>query len=267
MTAPASYSNGFAPRDGRPLYPELWRGCVGAWNPGLGVTGLSLRDWSGFKNHGTLTNMDAAGDWVTSQGRYALDFDGTDDYVAITDARQWHQSDFSFLCWANFRGIGGLNYGTVFSRDNGGTNWAFFSRDFQSFSGKFSANFYDGANNPGVRSAQVLSLSVWYHLGVTVSGNTCTVFINGIADGSGSISTWTRPSISNQRIGSWNINGGRSIDGWIDDSRLYSRALSPNEIRLLSSRRGIAYEMAPRRRSSSAVQFNRRRRLLLGAQS
>jgi hypothetical protein len=208
--------------------------------------------------------MDAGSDWVASNGRYALDFDGTNDYVSITDASQWHQSDFSFCCWANFRGVGGVNYGTVLSRDNGGTNWAFFSRDFLSFSGKFSANFYDGTNNPGVRSTQVLALSTWYHLGVTVSGNTCTVFINGIADGSGSISTWTRPSISNQRLGQWNLAGGRSIDGWIDDSRLYSRALSPNEIRTLSSRRGIAYEIAPRRRSRVSVLTSLRYNIFTG---
>ena len=75
MILPASYSNGFAPRDGQPLYPELWRGCVGAWCPSLGPTGLTLRDWSGFGNHGTLTNMDPGTDWVLSGGRYALDFD------------------------------------------------------------------------------------------------------------------------------------------------------------------------------------------------
>lgn len=56
MILPGRYANGFAPRDGQPLYPELWKGCVGAWNPGLGVTGLTLRDQSGFGRHGTLTN-------------------------------------------------------------------------------------------------------------------------------------------------------------------------------------------------------------------
>jgi len=64
MILPGTYQNGFAPRDGEPLFPELWDGCVGAWNPGLGPSGLTLRDWSPYKNHGTLTNMDAGTDWV-----------------------------------------------------------------------------------------------------------------------------------------------------------------------------------------------------------
>jgi hypothetical protein len=39
----------------------------------------------------------------------------------------------------------------------------------------------------------------------------------------------------------------------MDDIRLYRRALSGQEISLLASRRGIAYELAPRRRSSVQV--------------
>ena len=64
-----------------PLYPELWRGCVGAWSPSLGPTGVTLRDWSGYARHFALTNMDAGTDWVASGGRYALDLDGTNDYL------------------------------------------------------------------------------------------------------------------------------------------------------------------------------------------
>jgi hypothetical protein len=61
--------------------------------------------------------------------------------------------------------------------------------------------------------------------------------------------------------------GARYTDGMLDDVRFYNRMLSAKEARILASRRGIAYELAPRRRSSSAVQFNRRRRLLVGAHS
>jgi hypothetical protein len=69
-----SYQSGFyAPGRGVAKHPELWRGCVGAWNPGLGNTGLSLRDWSGNQNNGTLTNGPT---WGVSDGRQALDFDG-----------------------------------------------------------------------------------------------------------------------------------------------------------------------------------------------
>jgi hypothetical protein len=74
-----SYQSGFyAPGRGVAKHPELWRGCVGAWNPGLGNTGLSLRDWSGNGNNGTLTGGPT---WGVTDGQQALDFDGVDDYV------------------------------------------------------------------------------------------------------------------------------------------------------------------------------------------
>lgn len=59
---------------------------VAAWIPSLDTAGngtTTLTDLVG-SNNGTLTNMDAATDWVAdtdSGGVRALDFDGTDDYV------------------------------------------------------------------------------------------------------------------------------------------------------------------------------------------
>jgi hypothetical protein len=48
-------------------------------------------------------------------------------------------------------------------------------------------------------------------------------------------------------------------DGQIDDVRLYGRALHSSEIRLLASRRGIAYEMAPRSWSAQQIAAYRAR--------
>jgi len=79
-------------------YPELWQGLVGAWSPCLSPRGGTvLRDLSGRGNHGTLTNMDAATDWVTSGGKTALDFDGSNDYVSID-----HNSIFAWPKGATF---------------------------------------------------------------------------------------------------------------------------------------------------------------------
>ena len=80
-----TYSQGFASKASESEAPELWRGLVGAWLPFLGPTGLTLRDQSAFKNHGTLTNMDGS-NWVTSVDKwgnsiYALDFDGSNEDV------------------------------------------------------------------------------------------------------------------------------------------------------------------------------------------
>ena len=79
----SGYRSGFALRDGRPRYPNLWHGLVGAWGSGLGPTGVTFDDQSRFGNNGTLTAMNLATDWVVSEGRYALDLDGSDDFIEI----------------------------------------------------------------------------------------------------------------------------------------------------------------------------------------
>ena len=82
-------------------YPELWRGLVGAWSPCLNPRGgTTLYDLSGRGNYGTLTNMDPATDWVTSGGKTALDFDGSNDRVEISDSASISFSgQFGIVCW------------------------------------------------------------------------------------------------------------------------------------------------------------------------
>lgn len=74
-----AYAHG--PGECAPEYAGLWDGLVGCWVPQMGPTGNRLLDLSGYGNHGTLTNMDPATDWVPGPNGWALDFDGSDDYV------------------------------------------------------------------------------------------------------------------------------------------------------------------------------------------
>ena len=64
---------------------------VSRWNfndgPGTPATNVTVDD-SVDSNDGTMTNMDPATDWVTGRGGsgYALDFDGSNDRVLVSDA-------------------------------------------------------------------------------------------------------------------------------------------------------------------------------------
>jgi hypothetical protein len=61
-------------------YPDLWSGCIGAWCPALGPTGLRLADNSGLGKHGTLRNMEPD-DWIIQKGYSGLRFGGTNEDV------------------------------------------------------------------------------------------------------------------------------------------------------------------------------------------
>lgn len=78
-----SYAQGYARSAAQAANPGLWNRLAGAWFPSLGPTGERLNDLSGHDNHGALTSMDAATDWILGDDGYVLDFDGSNDYVAV----------------------------------------------------------------------------------------------------------------------------------------------------------------------------------------
>ena len=276
MILPASYSNGFAPRDGQPLYPELWRGCVFAAAPCLGPSGLTLQDWSRFSRHGTLTNMDPGTDWVTSSGKYALDFDGTNDFIDVGSRSLLSATgDWTISGW-------------IFHRDTPFDTDAMFSqyiavgnngRLFLGINNSNKARLFLGSD-PTLPSVNVLSSGTintgqWCHLAATRSQSTFTLFVDGTA-----VASHTDAG-NRQILQTGNILGAftdssvtynavplaDALFGMLDDVRIFNQVTPSRHIMTMASRRGIAYEIVPRRRSSSAVQFNRRRRLLVGAGS
>jgi len=257
MILPASYANGFAPRDGQPLYPSLWRGCVGAWNPGLGPSGLTLRDWSGFGDHGTLTNMDAGSDWIVNSGRYALDFDGTNDHTVHSTSIKLSGA-FTVSWWENITTANLFNTICAFRTSASSafivyrnTNFLYQYLAFRDSTSVATNGFRaTGASNPST------VVGTWRHFAITgqnVSGASSTgfsVYENGVSLAVTDCATFAAGTFVN----SWARDGlGTFSATKFDDMLIHSRALSAAEIRLLASRRGIAYELAPRRRSSVAV--------------
>ena len=249
-------------------YPGLWRGCVGAWNPGLGPTGLTLRDWSGFGNHGTLTNGPT---WAASQGKYALSFDGTNDYVDYgTGVNIYGLSQFSCSYWVylasnintyvlsrhdeNLSPITGDYFGTVSSR--GAPPQAL-------------ANFKGATGNDGInfRSTNSLALNRLNHVAISVNLVTpenTTISINGVPDIVIISTVGTPPTTFKAATATtWKSARTNASAGFhlyaqfiADDIMLFRNFMSYSGHRLLATRRGIAYEMAPRRRSSALVSLN-----------
>ncbi len=65
-----SYENGFAPRNGPPENPNLWDRLEGLYDPSLGVTGIELKDWSGFGNDSVFGGT--ALTWITDRHGSAI---------------------------------------------------------------------------------------------------------------------------------------------------------------------------------------------------
>jgi hypothetical protein len=276
MILPGSYANGFAPRDGMPLYPELWRGCVGAWNLGLGPTGLTLRDWSGFANHGTLINGPT---WQVSSGRYGINFDGTNDYNDYgVGINIYGLSRFSCSFWIYKTSN---SPGWVLNRYNtsagGGVVGDYFGVGQGTSIPTAGASFTGvGVNDYVVfASPDIISLNKWHHVAMSVDlvtrANT-TITVNGVSQAVTITTNGVPPSVFKAATSAtWTTSritgsgGGQNYSAFIaDDVMLYRYFIPQNMHRLLASRPGIAYELAPRRRSRVSVLASLRYNIFTG---
>lgn len=254
---------------------SLKHGLVGAWCPSVtGATGFRLIDKSGYNNHGTLTNMTSE-DWVSSNG-LALDFDGSDDYIAIAASKalspdNWTISFHSLLDNVNTAGA------FIAKRDATVINYQVIAFDG-------TLNFLAGKKigvlvRSGVANSRIISTANDVidgnkkHIAVTwnLASNTIAIYVNGISqtlttvDAPGTVTAMD--SATPTEIGANAIQSSRGffLTGKIDDIRLYNRVLTPPEIRQLASKRGIG--LAPRPRHYTYYQFpsaSRRRKLITG---
>ena len=227
-------------------FPELWRGCVGAWAMCLGPTGTRLFDFSGRQNWGTLSNMDAATDWVVSGGQYALDFDGVDDVVRLPFSIEM---PFTVSGWFSSRSTTATQYAlSICSSISNAPHYSLI------FDGNAVGDLIYAAHEGDATAFQGSSFTGYvanqmYHLtGVFRSSTNRQLYVNANAQAVNTTSVGTT-TINRLAIGRFDrLSPAVPFDGVADDIRVYNRALTEPVIRLLASKRGIAYERRSRRR-------------------
>jgi hypothetical protein len=257
MILPGTYQNGFAPRDGEPLFPELWDGCVGAWNPGLGPSGLTLRDWSPYKNHGTLTNMVTSTGWRAKKGGYSLELNGLSNFIDLGQRAWFADRPYSFSLYFSVNNP--VTFQLLVGKDVSG------SRDFAlNVSGNSPrklafGDFGSGAAVVGVTDIQAERV---YHVACirrSVMSNGFEMYLDGKLEATGTANQ-SLTIVSQLRLGAREFSGFNQFQaGQNGEFAVYDRPLSTNEIRLLASRRGIAYELAPRGWTQSQIAAYRAR--------
>ena len=220
--------------------PELWDGVIGAWAPCLGPTGSRLHDMSRRANWGTLTNMDPPTDWVVSDGQYALDFDGANDEVACGNIRELDQAIwFAISVWyraANVTQTGGLL-----------KQWDA-ARGVYVFTSGTTLIFQIGFLSNRLQASAALTANQWDHFVCVAGTNRMEIHRNGILIASKD----SQPEPISSHGQPWNfcnnVGGTSFVAGRIDDTAVWNRRLSSNEIRqLYQLGRGGMYQRRRRR--------------------
>jgi len=197
---------------------------VAAWVPSRDTAGngtTTLTDLVG-SNDGTLTNMDAATDWVLDDGKYALDFDGENDYVEIPHGPEFAAfSSISISCWLYHTGDDGY----IISKNTDGLQGPAIFIETGNRIAPRSSGFSNSDNN-------VLTLNSWNHILCVWNGSTVEAWINGalvtwVSSNSQAVINTTDPwRIGTRPSGS---TARHFLNAKIDDLRIWNVALDATD--------------------------------------
>lgn len=178
-------------------------------------------DSSGFGNNGTNNGAD----WVSGDYGWALDFNGTSDYVNCgTDTSIVPcTSDFTLLAWAKLDDIPGGTYPAIFGKgDTGGGEWMF------RFNTTTAMSFYASATYAPCIIPN--AVDTWRRYAFVREGNDCYIYCDGVEVGSDTLVAVNLTSGKHLRIGNADAAAHRFINGSIADTRMYNRPWSPTEV-------------------------------------
>ena len=206
------------------------------------VNGTAIQnawDYSSYNSNGTEVSGVLWNNTGGFDGAGAYEFDGVDDQIVIPHANNLNvQNEISVEVWirptnpvVDFETI--VNKGTdqVLSNER----YAYNMRLDNGGRPEFTVN----TTNDGrvfVEDNAVLAANTWYHIVGTYDGSTVKIYVNGSLQASTAATGTITPTVGNVQIGE--ISGGDDeFTGAIDEVRIYTRALSPEQVVALYSNR------------------------------
>lgn len=246
------------------IYAVNGKAPIAAWIPSLDTAGngtTTLSDLVG-SNNGTLTNMDAATDWVAdtdSGGVRALDFDGVNDHVlhsgdlGIFDTGVWSVSFWVYHRSGTPQSLVGFGDSTVTNRF-----WYAFTA-----SGALQINLVGPAEGGCNITAGSLPSGQWCHIAISMSASGLVVYKDGVSAaltvlvGANNQKTWSVGQLNRNALAALvRTTVIQFFNGRQDDIRIFDQALDAADVSALYASglgRGITF--------GGTIQTRRRRSL------
>jgi hypothetical protein len=204
---------------------------------------LACYDFNGNANDASGNNITGTlyGSPTLAQDRFgnannAYFFDGVDDYIDINNALLYQPTEWTYSAWVNLSSNPGLGLNS-FILEIGGTGAAqalAINNSYTVSNQGFIASSYlvAGTSDAYVLSGTLPILNTWYHVAGIREVDTVRLFVNGvqvqkIATASSSISYGSPTNFAT--IGA-RVATGEYFNGYMDNLRIYSRALTRAEI-------------------------------------
>lgn len=163
---------------------------------------------------------------VANRNNYALEFNGSSSYVALSDS--YNNNNLTVESYIKIRNLASENYtGIVTNVETSG-----YGLIVDNTAKKLGARIYVNNSYYYAYADQLVETNRWYHLAMTYDGKVLKLYVDGILQSSPTNIVGTIKSSSVKMAIGCNpgtINA-EFFNGWIDEVRIWSRALDASEI-------------------------------------
>ncbi|WP_167357038.1 LamG-like jellyroll fold domain-containing protein [Paenibacillus pectinilyticus] len=204
---------------------------VSAWYKFDESSGTTASDSSGNGKNATLSGTPS---FIAGKSGNAVNLNGSTDYASLPTGIVSNLNDFTIAAWVKPNSVS--KWSRVFDFGTGTSKYMFLTVNAGS-APRFAITTSGSSAEQQLNAPSALPTGTWTHLAITWSGNTGTLYVNGVA-----VATNTNMTFKPSDLGATNQNYfGKSqyndpyLNGLVDQFKIYNRALSASEVSTLAS--------------------------------